>query len=73
LAFSLRFQSGDIYPAYSSFRADPLGTKALYESFNRLLAVEQNFKPLLRMESGRDTAFLCWVFERTSCGSLMWK
>ena len=24
--FSLRFESGDIYPAYSSFRTDPLGT-----------------------------------------------
>src|SRR5882762_1742928 len=54
--FSLRFQSGDIYPAYSSFRTDPLGTKALYESFDRVVAVERNFKPLLRMESGRDTA-----------------
>src|SRR6266516_2767560 len=54
--FSLRFQAGDIYPAYSSFRTDPLGTKALYESLDRLLTVERNFRPLLRMESGRDLA-----------------
>ena len=54
--FSLRFQAGDIYPAYSSFRTDPLGTKALYDSFDRLLTAERNFRPLLRMESGRDTA-----------------
>src|SRR5438552_3131072 len=54
--FSLRFQAGDIYPAYSSFRTDPLGTKALYESLNRLLAAERNFRPLLTMESGRDSA-----------------
>jgi len=30
--FALRFSSGDVYPAYSSLRADPLGTRALYES-----------------------------------------
>lgn len=53
--FSLRFQAGDIYPAYSSFRTDPLGTKALHDSLDRLLGTERNFKPLLRMESGRDT------------------
>ena len=27
----LRYTAGDVYPPYSSFRADPLGTKALYE------------------------------------------
>src|SRR5436305_6336457 len=54
--FSLRFQSGDIYPAYSSRRTDPLGTKALYDSFDRLLAAERNFRPLLRMDNGRDSA-----------------
>src|SRR5439155_12290754 len=46
----------DIYPAYSSFRTDPLGTKALYDSFDRLLTVARNFRPLLRMGSGRDSA-----------------
>ena len=34
--FSLRFDAGDIYPAYSSLRADPLGTRALYESLDAL-------------------------------------
>ena len=32
--FLLRFRSGDIYPVYSSLRADPLGTKALYASLD---------------------------------------
>ncbi len=32
----LRFQSGDLYPAYSTLRADPIGAKALYESLKRL-------------------------------------
>lgn len=30
--FALRFTRGDIYPPYSSLRADPLGSRALYES-----------------------------------------
>ncbi len=33
---ALRFESGDVYPAYSSLRSDPLGTMALYESLSRL-------------------------------------
>ncbi|MDA0322793.1 MAG: DUF4350 domain-containing protein [Verrucomicrobia bacterium] len=32
--FQLRFQRGDIYPPYSTYRADPLGCKALYESLD---------------------------------------
>lgn len=28
----LRFSRGDVFPAYSTYRADPLGTRALYES-----------------------------------------
>ncbi len=30
--FALRFESGDILPPYSSFRADPLGTRVLFEA-----------------------------------------
>jgi hypothetical protein len=30
--FELRFSAGDVYPAYSTLRADPLGTRAYYES-----------------------------------------
>lgn len=37
--FIMRFSRGDVYPAYSSLRADPLGTRALYESLDRLRAV----------------------------------
>lgn len=33
---NLRFEEGDLYPEYSSFRADPLGTMALFESVARL-------------------------------------
>jgi hypothetical protein len=34
--FVLRFQTGDIYPAYSSLRSDPLGTRVFYESLENL-------------------------------------
>ena len=29
--FRLRFEQGDVYPPYSTLRADPLGSMALYE------------------------------------------
>src|ERR1043166_2568773 len=38
----LRFESGDVYPPYSSLRADPLGTRALYES----LELTHDVKPV---------------------------
>jgi hypothetical protein len=38
--FILRFETGDIYPLYSSLRADPLGTKAFYESLGNLPGIE---------------------------------
>jgi len=53
--FRLRFEAGDIYPPYSSLRADPLGTKALYDSFDQLLHTERNFKPLLNIDRGQGT------------------
>ena len=39
--FLLRFETGDVYPPYSSLRADPLGTRALYES----LELARDLKP----------------------------
>jgi hypothetical protein len=38
--FSLRFRQGDIYPAYSSFRTDPLGASVLFEALGMLPGVE---------------------------------
>lgn len=45
--FLLRFEAGDIYPAYSSLRTDPLGTRVLFESLNRLAenSAVRNFRP----------------------------
>jgi hypothetical protein len=45
--FQLRFQAGDVFPAYSSLRADPLGTRVFYESLAACgVSVERNFRPL---------------------------
>ena len=38
--FLLRFEAGDVYPPYSSLRADPLGTMALAESLAKLPGME---------------------------------
>jgi len=49
--FVLRYEVGDIYPEYSSLRADPLGTKALATALDELpkVDVSRNFKPLPKL------------------------
>ncbi len=56
----LRYGSGDVYAPYSSFRADPLGVKALHDSLAELpgLRVSRNLKPLARFQAEPGTAFL---------------
>ena len=46
--FLLRFQAGDIYPAYSSLRSDPLGARAFYESLANFdhLNIQRNYQLL---------------------------
>ena len=39
---ALRFDSGDIYPPYSTLRSDPLGTKILYSTLNRDPRIAEN-------------------------------
>lgn len=48
----MRFDTGDVYPPYSSLRSDPLGAKALYESLAQLpqLVVRRNFRPLGKLK-----------------------
>jgi len=62
----LRFESGDIYQPYSSLRTDPLGTRAFYESLERLdgITVRRNYKPLKKLtRSDGDTLFYIGVDE----------
>lgn len=58
--FRLRFEAGDVYPPYSSLRADPLGTMAFYESLERLpgLRVERDFRPTNVIPEAKDTIYL---------------
>lgn len=46
--FTMRFRAGDVYPAYSSLRSDPLGTRILYEALSLCegVAVERLHEPL---------------------------
>ena len=55
-------ETGDVYPPYSSLRPDPLGGKALYESFAALpgVAVERLYKERSTLEE-RETMFVLGV------------
>lgn len=64
--FLLRYEVGDVYPPYSSLRADPLGTKAIAEALDDLPNVEmrRNFKELPKMRpSGPVTLVYAGVSE----------
>jgi hypothetical protein len=56
--FSIRFRVGDIYPAYSSLRSDPLGAKVLFKGLDGLdgINVERNFQSFSKFSGDRDTA-----------------
>jgi len=58
--FQLRFEAGDVYPAYSSLRSDPLGTRVFFESLDNLekVSVNRNHRSLSGLISGRDTTVL---------------
>ncbi len=50
--FVLRFERGDVYPPYSTLRADPLGAKGIYEALDQLPGVEssRNFRALPKLK-----------------------
>jgi hypothetical protein len=58
--FSLRFQRGDIYPAYSSLRTDPFGAKMFYDGLKDIpsLDVSRNFSdPYRALKNKNSTLF----------------
>lgn len=60
--FLLRFEAGDVYPAYSSLRTDPLGTRVLFESLGRAgeHSPRRNFKPPDQIGlTSRTTLLVC--------------
>ena len=68
----MRFQVGDVYPPYSSYRSDPLGTKAFYEALNLLPGVEavRNVEPLTN-QSGLSESTTFFLGMHTSDLSFM--
>ncbi len=61
----LRFKKGDVYPPYSSFRSDPLGTKAFYEGLRLLPGIEavRNVEPLQRVSGLSETVLFLFGLE----------
>ncbi len=57
--FLLRFEAGDVYPAYSSLRSDPLGGRAFYGSLENINAalVSRNYLTLQNLKFKERTAF----------------
>jgi Domain of unknown function (DUF4350) len=58
--FQLRFEVGDVYPAYSSLRSDPLGTMAFYESLGKVpgISVRRDFSTENRLPEEPRTVYL---------------
>ena len=50
--FVLRYERGDVYPPYSTLRADPLGTKGIYDALDQLPGVEasRHFRALPKLK-----------------------
>jgi hypothetical protein len=58
--FQLRFEVGDVYPAYSSLRSDPLGTMAFYESLGKVpgISTHRDFSTQNRLPEDPHTVYL---------------
>src|SRR5260370_19889589 len=62
--YKLRFAAGDIYPPYSSLRADPMGSKALYESILQLpgASAARNYLPIEKAPRGNATLLFLGLY-----------
>ena len=58
--FVLRFEKGDVYPAYSSLRADPLGAKAFFLALEKVpgVTVRRNHHAFKKLRPDQATALL---------------
>src|ERR1700683_2404588 len=63
--FNADFAGGEVYPEYSTLRADPDGAKLLFESLARLpgLAVTRNFMPVQNLAANAATVVLLGLHE----------
>ena len=50
--FTLRYEHGDVYPPYSTLRADPLGAKAIHDALAEMpgTSVRRNYRALPRLK-----------------------
>ncbi len=55
--FALRVEYGDVYPAYSTHRADPMGAQAFYEALATLppLQVRRHERDIMELNQGNNT------------------
>jgi hypothetical protein len=58
--FNRRFAGGDAYPAYSTLRSDPAGSKLIFESLSRLqgVTVLRSYRALERVTDRNSTVLL---------------
>jgi hypothetical protein len=58
--FQLRFEVGDVYPAYSTLRSDPLGAMAFYESLGKVpgISTRRDFSIQNRLPEEPHTVYL---------------
>ncbi|MEO8353958.1 MAG: DUF4350 domain-containing protein, partial [Chthoniobacteraceae bacterium] len=65
---SLRYQQGDIFPPYSTLRADPLGAKGLFDALSELggLTVERNYRSLEQHPAQEPVTMIYAGASRTS-------
>jgi len=56
-------QTGEVYPPFSSLRADPLGAKALYESLAALpgIQIDRLYKQRQKLDGPQDAMFVLGV------------
>lgn len=62
--FQFRFERGDIYPPYSSLRADPLGAKVMHDALDRIpeIQVARQIRGLSKISEPSKTTVL-WLGE----------
>jgi hypothetical protein len=70
--FQLRFDTGDVYPEYSSLRADPRGTMALFESLEKLpaLTVKRDFSAGNKLPDDNQTTYFHLGARPSECISM---
>ena len=73
--FRLRLGQGDLFPAYSTLRADPLGTRALHDALARVpgVRVERRLKPLATLEAAPPRTIVLAGFTAREWRDFSWE